>query len=301
MNIRYYLTALFAFFYVFANAQDISFNVEETKASHSTGSHDGFVVNITQANVKNVQGAWEKMMNKQSENKAKVEDVKGEYIIKNALLEDLNDSPISVYALFSEGKNGGTKMLAFFEVDSVFINESNNSDVSYNAKKLMEDFAIESYKDAVKDELKEEEKKLKSLESDLKKLVNENEKMHKTISSNENDIESLDVDLDMNKKEYNPSYGETVAVYDSEGNEIDRAAAPKTVIKLDPEKKKELDKEQKKLSKKKYKLEAEIRKAEREIPLNLQDQEEKKLEIEKQEAVVEKVEKKLKAVNNINN
>ncbi|MBT29773.1 MAG: hypothetical protein CMO01_08950 [Thalassobius sp.] len=288
-------------FYVFANAQEVNLNVVETTAAHSAGSHDGFVINITQAKVKDVQNAWEKMINKQSENKTKVEEVKGEYIIKNALLEKLNDTPISVYALFSEGKTGGTKMLAFFEIDSVFINESNNAQVSYNAKKLMEDFAIASYQSAVKDELKEEEKKLKDLESDLKKLVNENEKMHKTISSAENDIESLDVDLDMNKKEYNPSYGETVAVYDSEGNEIDRAAAPKTVIKLDPEKKKELDKEQKKLSKKKYKLEADIRKAEREIPLNLQDQEEKKLEIEKQEAEVERVEKKLKAANNLNN
>merc|ERR1711916_263368 len=178
----------------------------------------------------------------------KVEEVKGEYILKDALIERLYHSPVNVYALFNEIENG-TKLVAFFEIDSVFINESNNPDVSLIANNILEEFAINVYKDAVN----EEEKKLKDLENDLKKLINENEKMHKVIAVNQNEIHTIEVDLDINKKEYNPSYGETVPVYDSEGNEIDRAAAPKTVIKLDPDTKKDLDKEQKKLSKKKYK------------------------------------------------
>ena len=73
MNIRYYLIALFSLFYVFANAQEVNLNVVETTAAHSAGSHDGFVINITQAKVKDVQNAWEKMINKQSENKTKAE------------------------------------------------------------------------------------------------------------------------------------------------------------------------------------------------------------------------------------
>merc|ERR1712146_662986 len=94
-------------------------------------------------------------------------EVKGEYILKDALIERLYHSPVNVYALFNEIENG-TKLVAFFEIDSVFINESNNPDVSLIANNILEEFAINVYKDAVNDELKEEEKKLKDLENDEK-------------------------------------------------------------------------------------------------------------------------------------
>merc|ERR1711916_236639 len=157
----------------------------------------------------------------------------------------------------------GSRVEAFFELDSVFVNSSNNKDASLVITNMMEEFAVDAFKNAVEDELEE--------------LVKENEKMHKTIAMGESDITSLEVELDANKQAYNPNYGKTVPVLDSEGNEIDRAPAPKAVVNIDPDTKKELDKEHKKLSKKKYKLESKIREAERDIPVNLQEQEAKKV------------------------
>jgi len=300
MKVVYLIIAFFVFFGFSLIAQPAyTPQVTEIEETISVGEKSGFAVNIIQAKKKNVANAWQKMLKKQNDSKEKVEDKKGEIFITGAMIERLHHDPINIFALITE-LDEGTRVEAFFELDSVFINSSNNPDASLVATNILEEFALESYKDAVRQELKDEEKKLSNLENDLKKLEKENERMHKAIAMGENEIMSVDAELDMNKQQYNPNYGKTVPVHDSEGNEIDRAPAPKAIVKMDPEVKKELDKEQKKLSKKKFKAESKIREAEREIPINLNLQEEKKAEIAEQKEQVEKVMKKLESVETLN-
>ena len=300
MKIVYILIAFLVFFGYSVFAQPAyTPNVIEITETISVGKKSGYAVNIKQAKKKNVQNAWEKMLKNYNESKEKVEDNKGEIFITGAFIERLHHDNINIYALITE-LDEGSRVEAFFELDSVFVNSSNNKDASLVITNMMEEFAVDAFKNAVEDELEEEKKKLSDLEKDLEKLVKENEKMHKTIAMGESDITSLEVELDANKQAYNPNYGKTVPVLDSEGNEIDRAPAPKAVVNIDPDTKKELDKEHKKLSKKKYKLESKIREAERDIPVNLQEQEAKKVEIEEQKKQVEKVMQKLESVDNIN-
>jgi peptidoglycan hydrolase CwlO-like protein len=300
MKVIYILIAFLVFFGYSLFAQPAyTPNVIEITETISVGKKSGYAVNITQAKKKNVENAWQKMLKDYNESKEKVEDQKGEIFITGAFIERLHHDPVNIYALITE-LDEGARVEAFFELDSVFVNSSNNKDASLVITNIMEEFAIDAFKSAVEDELEEEQKKLSNLEKDLEKLVKENEKMHKTIAMGESDITSLEVELDANKQAYNPNYGKTVPVLDSEGNEIDRAPAPKAVVNIDPDTKKELDKEHKKLSKKKYKLESKIREAERDIPMNLQDQEAKKAEIEEQKKHVEKVMQKLESVENIN-
>jgi peptidoglycan hydrolase CwlO-like protein len=300
MKIVYLIIAFFVFFGFSLFAQpSYTPKVTEINEEISVGKQSGFAINVIQAKKKNVENAWEKMLKKENDSKEKVEDHKGEIFITGAIIERLHHDHVNIYAMINE-LDEGTRIEAFFELDSVFINSSNNPDASLVVTNIMEEFALSVYKEAVNDELKEEEKKLSDLENDLRKLEKENERMHKTIAMGENEVMSVEADLDMNKQTYNPNYGKTVPVRDGEGNEIDRAPAPKAIVKLDPEKKKELDKEQKKLSKKKFKTESKIREAEREIPVNLQLQEEKKAEIEDQRAQVEKVMQKIESVETLN-
>ncbi len=300
MKIVYLLLVFLVFFgYPLLAQPAYTPNIIEITETISVGEKSGYAVNITQARKKNVESAWEKMLKNYNDSKEKVEDKKGEVFITGALIERLHHNPVNIYALITE-LDEGARVEAFFELDSVFVNSSNNKDASLVITNMMEEFALDAFRSAVEDELEEEQKKLSDLEKDLKKLEKENEKMHKTIAMAESDITALEAELDANKQAYNPNYGKTVPVLDSEGNEIDRAPAPKAIPNLDPDVKKELDKEHKKLSKKKYKVESKVREAERDIPVNLQEQEAKKAEIEEQKKQVEKVMQKLESVDTLN-
>ncbi|MBX2840950.1 MAG: hypothetical protein KTR26_04215 [Flammeovirgaceae bacterium] len=284
---------LFLIFPISVFSQSITFEVEEIKENISKGEANGFAVYIPQAQQKNVEKAWTKDI--KVDTKSKVEEKDGEFFILGTNNERLSSKPINVFSRIIE-LDSGVKVHAFFEIDSVFLSSENDKEKAIVAKKIIAEFALGTYTFAVNEELELEEKKLKSLNNDLKKLVNENEKMHKTVAMNTSDINALNADLDQNKLKSDPNHGKTVPVFDENGNEIDRAPAPTEIKKIDAELKKEIDKEAKKIHKKVFKLESEIRDAERDIPLNLQEQEEKKKEIEIQEMVVKKVMQKLENV-----
>jgi len=177
MKVVYLIIAFFVFFGFSLIAQPAyTPQVTEIEETISVGEKSGFAVNIIQAKKKNVANAWQKMLKKQNDSKEKVEDKKGEIFITGAMIERLHHDPINIFALITE-LDEGTRVEAFFELDSVFINSSNNPDASLVATNILEEFALESYKDAVRQELKDEEKKLSNLENDLKKLEKENERM----------------------------------------------------------------------------------------------------------------------------
>ncbi|WP_157637938.1 hypothetical protein [Flexithrix dorotheae] len=284
---------LFLMFPLISFSQSVSFDVEEIKENISKGEANGFAVYIPQAHRKDVEKAWSKDI--RVDTKSKVVEKDGEFFIEGTNIDRLSANPINVFSRIIE-MDSGVKVHAFFEVDSTFLSSEIDEEKATVAKKIVAEFASDAYTFAVQEELEEEEKKLKNLNNDLKKLVNENEKMHKTIAMNNSDIDALNADLDQNKLKLDPNHGKTVAVYDENGREIDRAPAPSEVKKIDADLKKEIDKEAKKIHKKIFKLESEIREAERNIPVNLQEQEEKKSEIEAQEMVIEKVMQKLENV-----
>ncbi len=153
--------------------------IEDITKAISRGEQPGFRVRIYQAEKKEIDNAWSKVI--RNDTKSKVENVNNEFSIIWTNLKDISQKPINVYAIINPYQTY-VELNAFFELDSVFITKASNETEYLAARKFVRDFAIEKYREALAAEIKTEEKKLSDLEGDLDKFVKENDNLHKKIS-----------------------------------------------------------------------------------------------------------------------
>jgi len=266
------------------------FVAAETTMQMSRGEQPCFSVQIPEASLETVEYHWERTIRHKTRSRMEREGV--EYLVQETHLKAMGENPVNVWAIMMENENG-LQLAAFFESDSVFVSEASTPVKAAAARALLADFAREVYTTTVEHQVKEQEKVLKGLERDLKHLEKDNDKLHREIAMAQSDIGQYQADLDQNRLKLYPASGRTVPVYNDKGEEIDRAPAPYTPRKVDPDLKKEVDKESRKIRKKIARAEARIRKSESKIPRNLAEQESKLREIEAQKQYIEQIESKL--------
>ena len=78
-------------------------------------------------------------------------------------------------------KENGTLVTFTFDKDGQSVGEKNQPDLHVSIKKYLKNFALDMYEDAVEDELKTEEKRLKSIERELKSELHNEDKIRKKI------------------------------------------------------------------------------------------------------------------------
>lgn len=259
-----------------ALAQQPAIIVESSRYQGSAGDQPAYVVEIPQAKAKKVEGLWAKAI---KEGKgAKVATANGEVTATDIQLNRIHANPLNVYSRVVETANG-VKLVSAFEIDSVFFEGGQNADKDVVIRKYLSEFAVTAYNAAIDDEVKEETDVLKNLESELKSLQRDEEKLHKKIAENKNEIAKLEAELDgMNQKR-----GELVRTQASSLGELDGASA--SAIK-------DVNKKSKKTNKKLISLQSEIRDAERKIPEVQAAQDIAKQKIEGQKEKIKEVEAK---------
>lgn len=78
-------------------------------------------------------------------------------------------------------KENGTLVTFTFDKDGQSVGEKNQPDLHVSIKKYLKNFALDMYEDAVEDELKTEEKRLKAIEKELKSELHNEDKIRKKI------------------------------------------------------------------------------------------------------------------------
>ena len=180
------LAALFAIpAFLFAQ-KDIS--ITETTKNMSAGNQNCYVFLIPQAALKDVQSDWKKYIKKDS--KAKPEDNNGETKILGAVSKNISPLPINIYATFLETSDG-IQVSAWFADGTNFISTQANSDRSVGVQNYLHNFAIQEYKDVVKYQLDQEQKKQKDLEKVYDGFVKDQKRSEGNITSYNKDIEKL--------------------------------------------------------------------------------------------------------------
>lgn len=140
----------------------------------SVGEVSSFVVFIPQAEYNNVVKDWERYL--ESGTKEKIINTQGEIIITDKLFEKISPTTINVFSYIKE-YDGEIMLVAAFEIEGTFISRDMDEEIYLPAKKYIRDFAVLSYRAAVENELKEEEKKLKKLENQATSLISSKENL----------------------------------------------------------------------------------------------------------------------------
>lgn len=283
------------------NAQE-KIDVTNTQALMSKGPQTCYVVTIPQADLDIVQKNWIKKLQEGIKNKVKT--VNQELMLNQVVKSELSNDTMNIYSLIIQREENRVIMNVFFEIKGVFFGPKEDkkdlvSDkTDNNIKNYLRAFAVDQYKIAVTNEMEGEQKKLETLENDLKKLEKEEEGMTKDNSSFENDIDKTDreikqieANIDLKNKAILDNNTSILAITGEE----DKKAAQ--------EKQKELEKERNKLEKDRSNAKDDISSYKSKIEKNNKNieegkklQEDKKEEIEKQTEVVKEVQVKLDGI-----
>ncbi len=162
--------------------------ITEAEKEMSAGTKNGFVTVIPQANGKEVTDEWKKYVRKDT--KAKPEDVNGEVKIIGAVNKNISSFPINVFAKILE-TGEGVQLTVWVAEGEIFVSSKTSSDKSVAVQKYIHDFAAQEYRDAVKKEVDNEQKKAKDLEKIFDGFVADQKRSEGNIASYNKEIEKL--------------------------------------------------------------------------------------------------------------
>ena len=160
----------------FCNAQD-TLKVEELNRSFSLGNKNAFVIEIPQADLKKVQSNWKTYLKKQ--NKRTITDKNGEITLSKGPIQTVSADSITVFSTLNAGETKVKLSVFLMMSDSSFLSSEKNSEAASAASRLLRTFGINEYKNAVNDELLEEQNKLNTLQKKVTLLDEENEDIRK--------------------------------------------------------------------------------------------------------------------------
>ncbi|HEY4798017.1 MAG TPA: hypothetical protein VII99_02970, partial [Bacteroidia bacterium] len=158
--------------------QKISIKVTESTEHIGGGKNPALVVSIYDASPSDVESEWKSLMKSY---KGKVSTKDGVFA-DNAVISAINgNNTIDVYARAEKVSDGETKLIVAFDLGGAFLSSSNNKDKYNEAKKIVNDFAIKTTKDAIADQRKTAEKLLSSLQDDQHSLEKKQDKLNSNI------------------------------------------------------------------------------------------------------------------------
>ncbi len=189
---------LFALISNVCQAQD-TLKVLEMDRSFSLGNKNAFVIDIPQANVKTINSNWKTYLRQQS--KRSTSEKNSEIVLPKGPIISIGTDSITIISMVSsEGTK--IKLITFFMMnDSSFLSTLMNNEISSAAKHFIRQFGIKEYKNAVNNEMLEEQKKKNELEKKVNNLDKENESLRKDIKDNERTISRKRDEISDNEQE----------------------------------------------------------------------------------------------------
>lgn len=193
---RFFLFIILALLstYTFAQSASISEGAETMKS----GSFNAIKVELPVAEKKVALNVWKDYIKSYGAKAKKVKKSK-EMLASGATISGINDSePIEVYSRVDKTA-GGSRLTVWFGAGGVFVSSEDFPSDYSAAEKFLEDYAHEVAKELVVMEIEEEEKKMKDLESAMKKLRKKNDGYHKDIEKAKKAIAKAEDNIEDNE------------------------------------------------------------------------------------------------------
>jgi len=256
-----------------------------------------FFVDIPQAKQADVEKDWLKYVGKRS--KGRSSDNNGQHIQLGAVNKNISAEPFDVNSKVV-GTPGGVRLSAWLTRNNFpFIEKESVIGQDLAVKKYLRDFAVDQYRCAVKDELKAEQSMLKGMEKSLRALEKSGDRSGRTVSSNERSKERTGKAMETSKTDIE----QKSARIEGQKDMLDATAsdpnaskgANKTMDEMKSDRK-DLQKLHESQGEDLDDLNADTRKAERQVATSLQDQVTMQAQIDAQRAQVNAVQAKLNAI-----
>ena len=195
-------------------AQKVSIKVNESNEHIGGNKNPSLVVSIYDASPDEVASKWKSLM---KDYKAKV-STKDEVFADNAVISSINgNNTIDIYAKAEKVKDDETRLTVAFDLGGAFLSSSNDKDKFNEAKKIVNDFAIKTTKEAIAGQRKAAEKVLGNLQDDQHDLEKEQNKLNSNIEDYKAKIE----DYNKRIKEAQDDLGKNKTSQEKKKGEVD--------------------------------------------------------------------------------
>ena len=167
----------------------------------SEGSNNALTLTLPRISVKDAEKVWQQYMDDFYDSKAKWNRKTKEWVIEDADIVALGrGKTIDMFTTFDESGDG-VKVNLWVDLDGDFLTSREYPDRYTDAEKLMMRYALEVAKASVQEELDHEERELKKLETDMRKLKNANDRYHRDIERAKEAIKKAEEDIVKNVRD----------------------------------------------------------------------------------------------------
>ncbi len=269
---------------------------EEMQCVFSHGEHPGYRLTIPEADYDVITKSWIKRLEKGTKSKIVIEG--SEYSIFGARISEISENPLNIYSAI-RAQDSTIILETSIEVKpKEFISKANSEEEFNKVKDYLYQFGKDEYTEIADNQLKEQERKLNTLEKDLSSLENTKSRLEKDIVEEQNEILGCNDKIELLKSD-----ASTLNNQIGDENEIllglkdDEAKKTKEAHIKDLEKnKKKVINEIESLQKKIIDCKSDIHTAELDIESNINSQKVKQSEIGQQNIVVERATAKLNTI-----
>jgi hypothetical protein len=175
--------------------------VREVTKAMSLGTRSALVLEVPDVDDKLASTVWKSYTKDFYNSKTKWDRKENEWVTPDADIVSLGmGNKVSLYSTIEEEKNGVIFTL-WIDLGNSFINSSDTPERYEEAEKIIIRYGLELAQEGVKLEIKEEEKNLEKMESDLKKLVGAKERYEREIEKAQEAIKKAEDNIVKNKKD----------------------------------------------------------------------------------------------------
>lgn len=191
----------FSLVVVLLSTSSISAQVSEQTLSMSWGSNNAMVLEIPNSDAKLVNKLWKSYLDKEYKSKTKWMRKENHWMSDDAKIVGLGGAnTVDIYAR-ADQNGSDVNMIMWVDLGGAYLASETHPDRYNEGEKLLMRFALEVARENTRLELKAEEKNMKGILSDLKKLEGENERYHRDIEKAQKAIKQAEASIEQNLKD----------------------------------------------------------------------------------------------------
>lgn len=166
--------------------------IQEGLKPMSKGTFNCFYLELPTADNKMTADVWKNFI-KDYKGKTKYDKKKKEYFTDDAIIKDMSDNTVDVYAQFDPAV-----VTVWFNLGGAYLSSAMHPERYPAVQNILSAYYLSVSKELTKMDLKKKEDELKSLKGDLKKLESQNKDFNDAIKKAKDTIAKAEKDIEAN-------------------------------------------------------------------------------------------------------
>lgn len=166
----------------------------------SRGTENAFTITLDDVRYKSVKKVWKDYVRSHFRSGLKYDRREKEYVAERARVRQLTNFPIHLIAVLDDvGKD--VQFTLWVDLRGAYVESQRDPRMAEEVEFILRDFAVAVERAKIQERLDEEEKELRHLERDLRRLENARARYHREIAAAEALIERMQENIITNKTE----------------------------------------------------------------------------------------------------